>query len=66
MHQLGDFNLGAYWKRKYLRKGPKDTWYILTSLANAKKTFPPESPPWGDIGGELKPCSKIAKRAGRI
>ena len=50
-HQVGDFNLAAYWKRKYRGKGPKDTCYILTSLQNIKLTFPPESPHWGDIGG---------------
>ena len=33
-HQLGDFNLAIYWKRKYRKKGPKDPWYILTSLDN--------------------------------
>ena len=33
-HQLGNFNLAVYWKRKYRKKGPKDPWYILTSLDN--------------------------------
>ena len=31
-HRLGKFNLAAYWKRKYRGSGPKEPWYILTSL----------------------------------
>jgi len=31
-HQLGNFNLAAYWKRKYRnKKSPKDPWFILRS-----------------------------------
>ena len=59
-HQLGDFNLAAYWKRKYRGKGPKNTWYILTSLQNIKLTLDFYSARWGTES------SKIAKRVGTI
>jgi Transposase DDE domain len=31
-HQIGSFNLGVTWKRKYRGKGAKEPWYILTNL----------------------------------
>ena len=43
-HQLGRFNLAVRWRRKYRGKGPKEPWYILTSLNSFSKnsTVPPK------------------------
>ncbi len=54
-HQLGPFNLVAYWKRQYRGKGPKEAWYILTSLENMDLALSFYSARWG-IETMLKDC----------
>lgn len=54
-HQLGNFNLAAYWKRKYRGKAPKDPWYILTSLPTLKITLSFYAARWG-IEAMFKDC----------
>ena len=54
-HQLGDFNLAVYWKRSYRKKGPKDPWYILTSLSNPRLTLSFYKARWG-IETMFKDC----------
>jgi hypothetical protein len=46
-HQLGDFNLAAYWKRKYRGRKPKEPWYILTSLKSLPRTLCVYAARWG-------------------
>ena len=46
-HQLGEFNLAAYWKRKYRRKSPKAPWYILTSLPSLQLALSFYAARWG-------------------
>ena len=46
-HQLGDFNLAAYRKRKYRGRGPKEPWYILTSLTSLPRTLCVYAARWG-------------------
>jgi len=46
-HQLGDFNLAAYWKRKYRGRGGKEPWYILTSLKSLPRTLSVYAARWG-------------------
>ncbi|MDB9518394.1 IS4 family transposase [Roseofilum reptotaenium CS-1145] len=46
-HQLGPFNLTAYWKRKYRGKGPKEAWFILTSLDDMELALSFYSARWG-------------------
>jgi hypothetical protein len=46
-HQLGGFNLAAYWKRKYRGRGPKEPWYILTSLNSLPRTLSIYAARWG-------------------
>jgi hypothetical protein len=54
-HQLGPFNLGVTWKRKYRGKGPEDPWYILTNLDNLKLTLAFYKARWG-IESMFKHC----------
>jgi Transposase DDE domain len=54
-HQLGDFNLAAYWKRKYRGKAPKDPWYILTSLPTLELALSFYAARWG-IETMFKDC----------
>ncbi len=54
-HQLGPFNLAAYWKRKYRGKGPKEAWFILTSLDDMKLALSFYSARWG-IETMFKDC----------
>lgn len=55
-HQLGNFNLAAYWKRKYRdRKAAKEPWYILTSLPNLKIALSFYAARWG-IETMFKDC----------
>ena len=44
---LGAFNIAAYWKRKYRKKGPKEPWYILTNLPSLKQTLTVYRCRWG-------------------
>jgi len=44
---LGPFNLAVYWKRKYRQKGPKEPWYILTSLPTLKQALAVYRCRWG-------------------
>jgi len=46
-HQLGDFNLATYWKRKYRGRGGKEPWYILTSLKILPRTLSVYAARWG-------------------
>jgi hypothetical protein len=46
-HQLGEFNLVAYWKPKYRGRGPKEPWYILTSLKSLPRTLSVYAARWG-------------------
>ncbi len=46
-HQFGGFNLAAYWKRKYRGRGPKEPWYILTSLKSLPRTLYVYAARWG-------------------
>ncbi|NEQ85999.1 MAG: IS4 family transposase [Moorea sp. SIO2I5] len=46
-HQIGNFNLAAYWKRKYRCRGPKEPWYILTSLNSLPRTLSVYADRWG-------------------
>ncbi|NEO79734.1 transposase [Moorena sp. SIO4G3] len=46
-HQIGGFNLAAYWKRKYRGRGPKEPWYILTSLNSLPRTLSVDAARWG-------------------
>lgn len=46
-HQLGNFNLAAYWKRQYRGKGGKEPWYILTSLKSLPRTLSCYKNRWG-------------------
>jgi Transposase DDE domain len=54
-HQIGQFNLGATWKRKYLGKKVKEPWYILTNLDNLKLTLSFYKARWG-IESMFKDC----------
>lgn len=55
-HQLGNFNLAAYWKRKYRdKKAAKEPWYILTSLPNLKIALSFYEARWG-IETMFKDC----------
>lgn len=54
-HQLGDFNLAAYWKRKYRGKAPKAPWYILTSLPTLQLALSFYAARWG-IETMFKDC----------
>jgi hypothetical protein len=54
-HRLGNFNLAAYWKRKYRGRGPKEPWYILTSLKSLKLTLSFYAARWG-IETMFKDC----------
>lgn len=44
---LGPFNMAICWKRKYRGKGPKEPWYILTSLPTLKQTLDIYKARWG-------------------
>lgn len=44
---LGTFNLAVYWKRKYIKKAPKDPWYILTNLPTLKQALAIYRCRWG-------------------
>lgn len=44
---LGPFNIAAYWKRKYRRKGPQEPWYVLTNLPSLKQTLAVYRCRWG-------------------
>ncbi len=46
-HQLGKFNLAAYWKRKYRSRASKEPWYILTSLDSLPRTLSCYQARWG-------------------
>lgn len=46
-HQIGDFNLAAYWKRKYRGRQPKEPWYILTSFKSLPRTLCVYAARWG-------------------
>ncbi|OLT62701.1 IS4 family transposase [Moorena bouillonii] len=46
-HQLGNFNLGAYWKRQYRSRASKEPWYILTSLDSLPRTLSCYQARWG-------------------
>jgi len=46
-HQFGEFNLAAYWKRKYRGRGPKELWYILTNLKSLPRTLSVYAGRWG-------------------
>ncbi|WP_427162864.1 IS4 family transposase [Aliinostoc sp. HNIBRCY26] len=46
-HQLGNFNLAAYWKRKYRGQAPKAPWYILTSLPSLHLALSFYAARWG-------------------
>lgn len=46
-HQLGNFNLAIYWKRKYRGRGPKEPWYILTSLNSLPRSLSVYAARWG-------------------
>jgi len=54
-HQIGRFNLAAYWKRKYRGKGSKEAWFILTSLDNMQLALSFYSARWG-IETRFKDC----------
>ena len=45
--QFRPCNLAVYWKRKYRGKGPKEPWYLLTSLADLKQTLDFYRSRWG-------------------
>ena len=44
---LGPFNFAAYWKRKYRGKGPKESWYILTTCPTLKQALRLYRARWG-------------------
>lgn len=46
-HQLGEFNLAAYWKRKYRGRGGKEPWHILTSLKSLPRVLSVYAARWG-------------------
>lgn len=46
-HQLGNFNLAAYWKGTCRGKKTKEPWYILTSLPSAKLALSLYAARWG-------------------
>jgi len=37
--ELGLFNIAVYCPRKYRKKGPKESWYILTNLPTLQQTL---------------------------
>ena len=45
--QFSPCNLAVYWKRKYRGKGPKEPWYLLTSLSDLKSTLDIYRSRWG-------------------
>ena len=47
LRRLGEFNLAAYWQRKYRGRGPKEPWYILTSLKSLPRTLSVHAARWG-------------------
>jgi Transposase DDE domain len=54
-HQIGSFNLGVTWKRKYRGQGAKEPWYILTNLDNLNLTLSFYKARWG-IESMFKDC----------
>jgi hypothetical protein len=54
-HRLGNFNLAAYWRRKYRNRGGQEAWYILTSLQSLKLTLSFYAARWG-IETMFKDC----------
>jgi hypothetical protein len=46
-HQLGEFNLAAYYQRKYRGRGSEEPWYILTSLNSLPRTLSVYAARWG-------------------
>jgi hypothetical protein len=54
-YKIGQFNLGATWKRKYRGKKAKEPWYILTNLDNLKITLSFYKARWG-IESMFKDC----------
>ena len=45
--EFGPCNVAVYWKRKYRGKGPKEPWYLLTSLSNLQQTLDIYRSRWG-------------------
>ena len=52
---FGNFNLAAYWKRKYKRNNEEEPWYILTNLDNLEKVLKVYSTRYG-IEALFKDC----------
>jgi hypothetical protein len=46
-YKIGQFNLGATWKRKYRGEKAKEPWYVLTNLDNLKITLSFYKARWG-------------------
>ncbi|MGF1488330.1 MAG: IS4 family transposase [Prochloraceae cyanobacterium] len=52
---FGNFNLAAYWKRKYKRNNEEEPWYLLTNLDNLEKVLKVYSTRYG-IEALFKDC----------
>ncbi len=52
---FGNFNLAAYWKRKYKRNNEEEPWYILTNLDNLDEVLKVYSTRYG-IEALFKDC----------
>jgi len=69
-HQLGDFNLAAYWQGKSRGRGPKEPWYILTSLKSLPRTLSVYAARWSietmfrdlKTGGDNRENTKVNER----
>ncbi len=67
---FGDFNLAAYWKRKYKRNKEDEPWYILTNLENIEEVLKVYSTRYGiealfkdcQTGGYNLEASKASKK----